>query len=336
MMREDKIHTAAMRWACLAGACLMIGMIVRGGYADVPQASSCPLSRQAESVMAYDAYADGPMLHLIGAVRSAEGRLELRHTVSRDGTKTWSAPVTLPMDHGPLHGAHRGNDPQIAANGDRLIAVWSTSGEGFMGSGPMRSALSSDGGRTWQAGPAPAVQDRPLSQGFCDLIMRADGSADLIWLGSHRELRGLHHAHSSDAGARWQPSRIIDAQTCECCWNRLAVGDRGELMALYRDRDPRDLRVASQVNSQSDWKILASPVAFDWRIEACPHAGGGLALESAASSLQVHATVWTAGARGGLYYARSSDAGQSWAGDRRLADVTASHSDLGVFRITGF
>jgi hypothetical protein len=58
---------------------------------------------------------------------------------------------------------HRGDDPRIAARGNRMMALWTARGDGPFGSGPLATALSDDGGRTWRAGPTPVAEPLPAS-----------------------------------------------------------------------------------------------------------------------------------------------------------------------------
>lgn len=114
----------------------------------------------------------------------------LYHTRSGDGGATWTEPVLIPTGHAPPHGHHRGNDPRIAARGDRLMALWTTKGAGPFGSGPPGVALSDDGGRTWRPGPAPAAA--PADAGYRFPAVAADGRAfHAVWI----------HAVGSEGGS---------------------------------------------------------------------------------------------------------------------------------------
>ena len=68
---------------------------------------------------------------------------------SGDGGENWSAPVRVA--EGDLSVPHRGNDVQVAAAGRRCLAAWQVPGTGYKGRGPVATALSEDGGRTWTA-----------------------------------------------------------------------------------------------------------------------------------------------------------------------------------------
>src|SRR5688572_22302100 len=194
----------------------------------------------AAGVHSLDLFTQGAVADVLTAVK-ASGGLELRHQRSRDGGRTWSAPVRLPAGPGDIKGAHRGNDPQIAADGDRLIAVWTRPGTSPWGSGPLASAVSSDAGKTWTPGPNPADDGSTDGHGYADLSSDGAGTFYLVWLDGRDGGQGLRGAVSRDAGRTWLANVTVDGRTCECCWNRLASAQPGKVAVVYRDKDPRDL-----------------------------------------------------------------------------------------------
>ncbi|MES2564855.1 MAG: hypothetical protein V4637_19335, partial [Pseudomonadota bacterium] len=77
------------------------------------------------------------------------------------------------------------------------------------------------------------------------------------------------------------------------------------------------------------WKTLGRVGAFDWKIEACPHTGGALALSSHGNSETLHSAVWTGKAEErGVHYFSSTDGGAHWKHGTRLGGEFAQRSDL--------
>ena len=117
-----------------------------------------------DGVSCFDiAESDGVAHLLLGRSEGedAKAAVALSYLRSNDGGATWSAPVAVPTAHAPPAHMHRGDDPQLAARGNRLIAVWPAKGDGPYGSGPLGVAVSEDGGSTWSAGQAPVA--KPLT-----------------------------------------------------------------------------------------------------------------------------------------------------------------------------
>ena len=258
----------------------------------------------ADGVVALDVYQDGNRLHLLTAetVR-AETAAKLWHQSSTDGGKTWSERAIVNRDLAPPQGATRGNDPQIAAFGEDLVAVWMTRGTGLFDSGPMVTALSSDGGKSWRAGVNPADDGTTGGHGFIALGADAAGKFHLTWLDSRDGAQGLRYTLSTDAGSTWLTNRTLDSRTCECCWNSIATGRAGPYV-LYRDTEPRDMRLAKADPAGSTIRLGE----FGWNFTGCPHVGGGLAVTTTGERETIHAAVWT-GQEGsmGLYYVRTED-----------------------------
>lgn len=289
----------------------------------------------AAGVWGLDVTARGEVVDLLLATGGhAEGEpVRLLHRRSADGGRSWSEAVEIPTVEGEPFPGQRGSEPQIAAAGDRLLVAWTARGDSAWGTGPLATAVSADGGGSWQAGANPADDGSTQGHGFHDLAATVDGRFHAVWLdGRDGDGQGLRAAWSAD-GLSWSPNATVDAATCECCWNRLLTGEEaaGELSVIYRDTGPRDLRVASLVgNGDGDgdgdgWEDRGTPAGFGWEFDGCPHVGGAIAT-AGAGGLPA-ALVWTGDETAvGLYAVPPGDGG--WRPPVRLGGATARHGDL--------
>ena len=281
------------------------------------------------SVLSVDVYASGDTVDLLTAENAgANAAPALWYRRSVDGGKSWSQPARvdegMPIPHRP----HRSNDPQVASSGTRVIAVWGSAGRGFKSSGPMVTALSNDGGKTWKRGPNPADDNRHDGHGFADLIAR-DGRFHLTWLDSRSGAQGVRYARSDDGGARWSANASVQPGTCECCWNTLLAGADRRVYLLFRGKGPRDMGIATSLDDGAKWNPGGVVGAFNWQIEACPHTGGSLALTGKGGAERVHALVWTGKAeQRGVHYLMSEDGGAKWNPRARLGGEYAQRADL--------
>lgn len=275
-----------------------------------------------------DVVAEGKTVHLLlGDYAPNSKSPGLVHLRSADAGVTWSTPVRVDAGAAVPHQPHRGQDAQLAASGAKLVAIWTTTGTGFNGRGPMASAVSADGGATWQPGPNPADDASSGDHSFVDCAADASGTFHLVWLDARgaNKSKGLRYANSKDGGRTWSKNATLKPETCECCWNTVAVGVDGSVHALFRDKNPRDMAVISSTDHGARWSDPAKVGRFNWDFAGCPHVGGGLIVRG--NSL--HALVWT-GATGhsGAYHLSSIDQGQSWSVPQRLGDSDARRGDL--------
>jgi iron complex outermembrane receptor protein len=278
------------------------------------------------SVLSLDAAASAETLDLLVAVDAADG-LELHHHRSRDGGRSWEGPNRVALGEWGLNRPHRGVDPQVASDGEVVLAAWTAHSDSSpFGAGELAISRSTDGGRTWTPGRSPSTYAGG-GNSFADLLAGGASSFHVVWLDSRDGAQGLRASRSVDGGVSWEENRTLDRRTCECCWNTLAGGSGGELFALYRDVAPRDMALVASADAGATWKRVGSVGDFGWGIDGCPHAGGGLARTAAGSML--HALVWT-GKEGvaGAYSLRSADGGRSWSEPLRLGGESARNVDL--------
>lgn len=248
---------------------------------------------------------------------------------SDDQGATWSTPNRLAARGAPAHSPHRGADPQIAASGRNLAAVWMTGGTGYLGSGPMATALSSDGGKTWRTGPNPADDKLTTGHGFTDIAADQDGVFHLAWLDGRDGRQGLRYARSLDGGATWTRNLTLKQETCECCWNTLTTDAAGTVHVLFRDKAPRDMMVASSLDGGVSWGKPVVVGRFDWEFKGCPHVGGSLVLGKAAGGRELHTLVWSGITNAtGLYHLHSLDRGRTWSKPQRVGDRDARRGDI--------
>lgn len=264
-----------------------------------------------DGVASLDVCADGVTTHLLLAITTPGKPARVEHRSSQDGGTTWSIPVVIDVG-APPHAPARHNDLQIAARAEQVLATWSTSGSGFMGSGPLVTAISQDGGRTWFRGANPADDGSDKGHSFVDVSADGTGKLHAVWLDGRGGKQGLITTASEDQGRSWRANRVLDAQTCECCWN--TVSSDGDVVAvLYRAYAPRDMRLLWSRDRGATWNDSVAAGAFNWAIDGCPHVGGGLGFSGAVGQRVLHAVVWT-GADGvaGVHHLMTADGGKTW------------------------
>lgn len=303
---------------------LVIWFLKRGDHHHAPEKQTGTTS--------FDVYADGGNIHLLELMNHALAKPAnehaahdkvhqmLRYSHVIRGKNVFSAEIALAQGERVV--SRRSNDVQIAAAGDHLLAVWQISGTGFGNRGPMRFAESLDAGRTWQTIAGPTAASRTDDQGFFDLLADNTGRFHLVWLDVESREKGLRYATLEKA--KWQKVTTIDSVTCQCCWNTLKKNPTGELIVLYRSAAPRDMAVATLKNGQ--WLKGETVDNFSWKINACPHAGGGL---SAARSEYTFAVTWTGESTAqGAYFSRRDNAIGKWNLRQKFGSVSARNPDV--------
>lgn len=258
-------------------------------------------------------------------VQRAGKKSWLAHQRSLDGGKTWGKATKVEAKKlASLGKMSRGSDAQIAAQGEKVVVLWTTFEGNKWGTGPLATAISEDGGKTWTMAKSPTDADAPDGQSYVDLTVGGKGTFHAVWLDSRDGGQGLRYASTSDPKQGWSKNETLVQRTCECCWNRILAGPKGETSILYREKDPRDMALYKKTESKP-WHKAGVVGAFNWKFEGCPHVGGALATSGDAT----HALVWTAApGKTGLYHVRSVGEDEKWSDPVRVGGEEAKHSDL--------
>jgi hypothetical protein len=204
---------------------------------------------------------------------------------------------------------------------------------------------STDGGKTFSA-PFTVHQDRQeITHRFESIAFDAKGDLHTLWIdkrdqpprnsGKSYVGAAIYRNVSRDGGASFEPDTKVADHSCECCRIALTQNQAGELQAMWRHvfgEQTRD-HAFSSVETKLPNQITRASYD-DWKINACPHHGPGLALNAAEKNGGYHA-VWF-GLRqekeqtvAGVRYARLSANGEPLANTlMRLPDPRAEHADV--------
>ena len=285
------------------------------------------------NVKSLDVYGDSGMIHLLLATNTGDQKnASLFYTSSSDIGSSWDSYTPIDTSCAPAFARGRGSDFQIAASGKRILVVWMQHGTGFMGRGPLSSAFSSDGGKTWRNVGNPADDGSDGDHAFIDLTADDRGNFHAVWLDKRSGTdKGLYSAFFESNSQKWNKNSTLDSKVCDCCWNVVKSSRTGRLHALYRDKVPRDMGLAISHDYGKSWR-KAGPVGdFQWMFEACVHVGGGLAIEEKEGKDHLHAVVWTGNEFDpGLYYLSQKNHEGSWHEPLRLGGLECSLPDIGV------
>lgn len=280
-------------------------------------------------IATFDVYTDRQNVHIIAGGRQSQNdtALTLRYKRSIDGGHSWTMPVTISAQL-PAINAKRGNDVQLAAHGNQIVALMQAK-TSLPGIGPMMCLYSEDSGLTWKYGANPA-EDNDGSQAHIDLVADKAGIFHAVWLEDPEEngYQSLRYSRSEDGGKSWNQLKTIDDSTCSCCWNTIVNSPLNHLNVLYRNMSPRDMAMVQSTDQGVTWQQLGAVGDFKWQLNGCPHVGGGASYVTGGATHWLHGLVWTGiQEKAGLYHLVSSDHGSTWSEPLRLS-VTGMNGDI--------
>lgn len=217
-----------------------------------------------------------------------------RMATYRDGK--WSEPRTIATDPAML--INRADFPSISADGNNLVAAWSTRKEhGSI----VHVAKSADGGATWSA-PVTPHPDQISQFGFVSLA-----GDEFIFLDGRKLEGGMEG--NGEMELRSGDGTALDPRVCDCCQTALAMTSDGPI-AAYRDRSPDEVRDISIVRKTAGgWTEPKTLHADGWKIPGCPVNGPQLDAEG---KRVVAAWFTSANNDPRVYVAFSEDAGATF------------------------
>ena len=190
--------------------------------------------------------------------------------------------------------------PSVAMLADgRLAAHWlQRTGKNTYAYG-VRIAQSGDNGRTWSEPVIPHRDSVTTAEhGFVAMWPEGNGLG-AVWLDG-RKTAGGHEGHGEmmlmsstiDRTGKVGAEQMVDARTCDCCQNAVAIAKAGPVVA-YRNRtndEIRDIYVSRRVKGK--WMEGTAVHADNWKINACPV--NGPAIEASGDNVAI---AWFTGAR---------------------------------------
>lgn len=250
-----------------------------------------------------------------------------------------SKPVRVNPDGLSIEALHHPPRLAVAPKGEVYLS-WSSAKpipEGTLFASDLRLSRSLDGGKSF-SGHVRVNDDRPISHSFDGLAVAPDGTVLVSWLDSRAggPNAGTYLARVVDAGTRVDGIVKVGDDTCVCCRVDAAAGPGETVALIWRKVFPGDIRDMVLSTSRDGGRSFgaANLVSADqWRITACPHRGGSVAIDGRG---RTYATWYTEGtqARPDLYFATSED-GKRWGPRRRLHTSSTSipdHARLAVTR----
>jgi hypothetical protein len=171
--------------------------------------------------------------------------------------------------------------------GDEVYVSWSSRKpvpEGGLFASDLRLSRSLDGGRTFE-GHLRVNDDRPISHSFEGLGVAPDGTVIVSWIDSRdgASTAGTYLARITERGSRVEQALKLDAgATCVCCRVDVAAGPRDTVAVAWRKVFPgsvRDMVVGLSHDGARSFTPAGLVHADRWKINACPHRGGSVAMD---------------------------------------------------------
>lgn len=262
-----------------------------------------------------------------------EGRLLLAWTSggkvsvaqSADLGKTFTSPIVV-AELGKSLDAGSDARPQIVSDSKGNVFLAYAFFKDGNWNAQINTVRSSDGGLSFTA-PTPLIKNGS-SERFPSMVIGENNSIFLTWIdkrivadakksGNARLGGSIAYSFSNDFGKTFQPEKIANEQSCECCRIGSSIDPKGGVAIVYRAIFPGGIRDhATQFISESGSGKIQRVSKDEWKTDACPHHGPAIAVSSAG---KIHVAWFTQGAaRSGVFYANSINQGEAYSSPTRI------------------
>jgi hypothetical protein len=172
--------------------------------------------------------------------------------------------------------------------GDEVYVTWSSPKPipaGGLFASDLRLSRSLDGGKTFES-PLRVNEDRPISHSFEGLGVTPDGTVIVAWVDSRAgsNTANTYLARITERGSRVEATlKLDDGETCVCCRVDVAAGPRETVAVTWRKVFPGSIRdMVVGVSRDGARSFGPAGLVHDdrWKINACPHRGGSLAMDA--------------------------------------------------------
>ncbi|MEY2622015.1 MAG: hypothetical protein RIT26_1835 [Pseudomonadota bacterium] len=270
---------------------------------------------------------------------NAQGRLFVQHTAF-PGTPNWSEPKVL--DTGDDEIAAEGESrPKIAFGPKGWTVITYTQPLPKPYTGHIRMLRSDDGGRTFGR-PFTVHDDRQIiTHRFESVAFDGQGRLVTVWVDKRDQVKApgqpyagaaIYRKISDDGGKTFEPDQKLADHSCECCRIALAQNAQGQLFGLWRHVFPQQIRDHAFAALTAPAPQLQRASFDEWRINACPHHGPGLAYAAAQPDRpEGFHMVWfgiRAGAPAVRYVRLSAQGAPMEHTLRSIPDDAAEHADV--------
>ncbi len=200
----------------------------------------------------------------------------------------------------------------------------------------VRFSSSTDGGKHFSTPVTVNDNLEVIRHRFDSLAVGKNGEIFVAWLDARdteaakkagKDVKGLslYFSTSTDGGKHFAANKSITDNICECCRIDTAIAPDNTPVIVWRHIFEGSIRDHALVKFK-DWQTPDSIQRVsheNWKIDACPHHGPGLAI---ADSGIFHA-VWFSNAptKQGLFYGYSTDGGKSFSESVNFGKEGTSH-----------
>jgi hypothetical protein len=197
-----------------------------------------------------------------------------------------SKPVRVNPDGLFVESLHQ--PPGLAVGPDDEVYVsWSSAKPvpaGGLFASDLRLSRSLDGGKTFES-PLRVNEDRSISHSFEGVSVASDGTVIVSWIDSRDgpSTAGTYLARIAERGSRVERTlKLDDGETCVCCRVDVASGPGEAIAVAWRKVFPgsiRDMVVGLSRDGGRSFAPAGLVHADRWKINACPHRGGSIAMD---------------------------------------------------------
>lgn len=230
------------------------------------------------------------------------------------------------------------NRPKIKFDAQNNVYVTWALSTGKRHVGHIRFSRSYDGGQSFSEPVTLNDDGKEIGHSFDSLLVGKNGEVFVVWIdgrdnaaakaaGQSFDGSSLYYTVSKDGGKTFSKNQLLVSHVCQCCRLQTALASDNTPVVLWRHIYEGSIRDHALMKL-TDWQTpseLHRVGEENWKIDACPHHGGGLVISD-----ETYHAVWFSNSESkkGLFYANSNDAGQHFSTPLSFGGDGASHAHV--------